>query len=149
MAEVASLIARALRGREDEGELASVRGEVRELCQPVRPLPGWCRVGRLTGALAARGQVRDGHRREQGYCLADSVAAMPGLATGVSKKPSPSFSTLIGMGVATALCIAVGVGGGYWLDRTFHTGELLTFVGLALGVVAAVVVVYSDVKTFL
>ena len=67
----------------------------------------------------------------------------------VSKKPSPSFSTLIGMGVATALCIAVGVGGGYWLDRTFHTGVLLTFVGLALGVVAAVVVVYSNVKMFL
>ena len=65
------------------------------------------------------------------------------------QKPSPSFSTLIGMGVATALCVAVGVGGGYWLDRTFHTGELLTFVGLALGVVAAVVVVYFDVKTFL
>jgi uncharacterized membrane protein YcjF (UPF0283 family) len=93
--------------------------------------------------------VCDGDRREQGYCLADSVAAMPGLATGVSNKPPPSFSTLIGMGVATALCIAAGVGGGYWLDRTFHTGELLTFVGLALGVVAAVAVVYSDVRTFL
>lgn len=71
------------------------------------------------------------------------------ISDGVSKKPSPSFSTLIGMGVATALCIAVGVGGGYWLDRTFHTGVLLTFVGLALGVVAAIVVVYSDVKSFL
>jgi F0F1-type ATP synthase assembly protein I len=53
------------------------------------------------------------------------------------------------MGVATALCVAVGVGGGYWLDRTFHTGELLTFVGLALGVIAAVVVVYFDVRPFL
>jgi putative Ca2+/H+ antiporter (TMEM165/GDT1 family) len=67
----------------------------------------------------------------------------------VSKKPSPSFSSLIGMGVATALCIAVGVGGGYWLDRTLHTGVVLTFVGLALGVVAAVVVIYLNVKTFL
>jgi F0F1-type ATP synthase assembly protein I len=53
------------------------------------------------------------------------------------------------MGVATALCIAVGVGGGYWLDRTLHTGVVLTFVGLALGVVAAVVVIYLNVKTFL
>jgi len=74
---------------------------------------------------------------------------MRGLATGVSSKPSPSFSTLIGMGVATALCVAAGVGGGYWLDRTFHTGELFTFVGLALGVIAAVATVYSDVKKFL
>ena len=67
----------------------------------------------------------------------------------MSKKPSPSFSTLIGMGVATALCIAVGVGGGYWLDRTFHTGVLLTFVGLAFGVIAAVLVIYTNVKSFL
>jgi hypothetical protein len=74
---------------------------------------------------------------------------MPVFATGVSKRPSPSFSTLIGMGIATALCIAVGVGGGYWLDKTFHTGVLLTFIGLALGLVAAGVVIYSDVKMFL
>ena len=74
---------------------------------------------------------------------------MPGLATGVSRKPSPSFSTLIGMGVTTALCIAVGVGCGYWLDTTFHTGALLTFVGLALGLVAAFVAVYFEIKTFL
>jgi hypothetical protein len=74
---------------------------------------------------------------------------MPGLSTGVSKKPSPSFNTLIGMGVTTALCIAVGVGGGYWLDRTFQTGVLLTFVGLAIGLVAAVVAVYIEIKTFL
>jgi hypothetical protein len=73
---------------------------------------------------------------------------MPGLSTGVSKKPSPDFSTLLGMGVATALCVAVGLGGGYWLDRTFHTGVLLTFVGLALGVAGAVAVVISDVKSF-
>ena len=40
MAEVASLIARALRGREDEHELASVRDEVRELCSRFDPYPG-------------------------------------------------------------------------------------------------------------
>ncbi len=74
---------------------------------------------------------------------------MPGLATGVSRKPSPSFATLIGMGVTTALCVAAGVGGGYWLDATFHTGALLTFAGLALGLVAAFVAVYFEVKTFL
>jgi glycine hydroxymethyltransferase len=40
MAEVASLVARALRGREDEDELASVRGAVRELCGRFDPYPG-------------------------------------------------------------------------------------------------------------
>lgn len=67
----------------------------------------------------------------------------------MSEKPSPSVGTLLSMGVAMALCIGVGVGGGYWLDRTLHTGEVLTFVGLALGVVAAIAVVYFDAKTFL
>jgi glycine hydroxymethyltransferase len=40
MVEVASLIARALRGREDESELASVHGAVRELCRQFDPYPG-------------------------------------------------------------------------------------------------------------
>jgi glycine/serine hydroxymethyltransferase len=40
MAEVASLIARALRGRDDEDKLATVRGEVRELCGRFDPYPG-------------------------------------------------------------------------------------------------------------
>jgi glycine/serine hydroxymethyltransferase len=40
MGEVASLIARALRGREDEGELASVRGAVRDLCGRFDPYAG-------------------------------------------------------------------------------------------------------------
>jgi glycine/serine hydroxymethyltransferase len=40
MTEVASLIARALRGRGDEEKLAAVRGEVRELCRRFDPYPG-------------------------------------------------------------------------------------------------------------
>jgi len=67
----------------------------------------------------------------------------------VSEKPSPSFGALISMGVAIALCVAVGVGGGYWLDTTFHTGVLFTFVGLVLGVAGAIAVVYFDVKSCL
>ena len=40
MAEVASLIARALRSREDEDKLASIRGEVKDLCRRFDPYPG-------------------------------------------------------------------------------------------------------------
>ena len=74
---------------------------------------------------------------------------MPGLASGVSRKPSPSFSSFLGMGITTALCIAIGVGGGYWLDVVFKTGALLTFIGLALGLVAAGAAVYFEIKTYL
>jgi glycine/serine hydroxymethyltransferase len=40
MVEVAGLIARALRGRDDDGVLAAVRGEVAELCGRFDPYPG-------------------------------------------------------------------------------------------------------------
>jgi glycine hydroxymethyltransferase len=40
MAVVAGLLARALRGRDDEGTLAAVRDEVRSLCQRFDPYPG-------------------------------------------------------------------------------------------------------------
>jgi hypothetical protein len=70
-------------------------------------------------------------------------------ATTVSSKPTPSLGALLGMGVSMALCIAAGFGGGYWLDETFKTGLVFIFVGLFLGIVAAVAVVYFEVKTYL
>jgi len=67
----------------------------------------------------------------------------------VSAGPSPGFAAFIGMGVTSALCVAIGVGGGYWLDTVFHTGAALTFAGLALGLIAAAVAVYRQLKTLL
>ncbi|MDA8037970.1 MAG: AtpZ/AtpI family protein [Actinomycetota bacterium] len=67
----------------------------------------------------------------------------------MSSKPSPSPVTLLGMGVTAALCLGVGVGGGYWLDETFRTGLLFTFLGLVLGIAAAIAAVYLEIKTFL
>ena len=40
MGEIASLIARALRGRDDEDKLARIRGEVGDLCRRFDPYPG-------------------------------------------------------------------------------------------------------------
>jgi hypothetical protein len=67
----------------------------------------------------------------------------------VSSKPAPSLGTLLGMGVTTALCVAAGLGCGYWLDTTFKTGIVLTFVGLFLGIVAAVAAVYFEIRRYL
>jgi F0F1-type ATP synthase assembly protein I len=69
--------------------------------------------------------------------------------TEMSRKPTPSLATLLGMGVTTALLVGAGVGGGYLLDETFKTGVLFTFVGLALGTVAAVAAVYFEIRGFL
>ena len=67
----------------------------------------------------------------------------------MSSKPPPSPGTLLGMGITAAICLGAGVGGGYWLDETFKTGILLTFVGLVLGIGAAAVALYLEVKNFL
>jgi glycine/serine hydroxymethyltransferase len=39
MAEIAALIGRALRGRDDESELAAVRADVAQLCSRFTPYP--------------------------------------------------------------------------------------------------------------
>lgn len=67
----------------------------------------------------------------------------------MSNKPTPGAAAFVGMGLSTALCLAAGLGGGYWLDGRFHTGPLLTFVGLAIGVLAAVVATYFQIKQYL
>ncbi len=67
----------------------------------------------------------------------------------MSNKPTPSAFELVGMGVTTALCIAAGLGGGYWLDGRFHTGPALTFAGLVIGVLAAVAATYLQIKKYL
>ena len=44
----------------------------------------------------------------------------------------PAFR-LVGIGWYVALCIALGTGGGVWLDRRFDLDPLFTLVGLFLG----------------
>jgi hypothetical protein len=45
---------------------------------------------------------------------------------------------LLGIGTYVALCIVLGTLGGRWLDSQFDTGNLLTVVGLFLGLVLAI-----------
>ena len=49
----------------------------------------------------------------------------------------PPALRLMGIGWYIALCIALGVGGGVWLDRRFELTPLLTMTGLFLGLAAA------------
>ena len=45
----------------------------------------------------------------------------------------PAAFRLVGIGWYVALCIALGVGSGVWLDRRFDLTPVLTLVGLFLG----------------
>jgi hypothetical protein len=53
------------------------------------------------------------------------------------------------VGVVSGLCIAAGVGGGYWVGSTLRTGVLPTFVGLALGLAAAIGYTVYKIRSYL
>jgi nitrate reductase gamma subunit len=52
------------------------------------------------------------------------------------------------MGVVSALCIAAGVGGGYWLSEATKTGAAVVFAGLAVGMLAAIATTYFTIRRF-
>ena len=49
---------------------------------------------------------------------------------------------LVGVGWYIAICIGLGIGVGFWLDRVAGTGPLLTLVGLGFGLLLAFFGVY-------
>jgi len=55
----------------------------------------------------------------------------------------PSGFELIGLGVFLAASVVVPLVGGLSLDAKLHTGPLFFFLGLLVGIVAAVSVVYT------
>jgi len=61
----------------------------------------------------------------------------------------PGILDFLSMGVAAALCLVLGGGAGYLLDAWIGTAPWLTFVGLAFGIVAAVLVTVSQVRKHL
>jgi F0F1-type ATP synthase assembly protein I len=69
---------------------------------------------------------------------------------GPSKVPdgnsSPSFMDLLSMGVASAVALGVGLVAGILLDGWLRTGPVFTFLGLALGIVAAIVLTVRQVR---
>lgn len=62
----------------------------------------------------------------------------------------PSGGDLASLGLLLAASVLIPMVGGGLLDKLLHTGSVLLFVGLVVGVAAAVAVVYFGyVKRFL
>ncbi|MGH8867286.1 MAG: AtpZ/AtpI family protein [Actinomycetes bacterium] len=59
------------------------------------------------------------------------------------------FGALTGIGSLSAFCVALGVGVGWWLDERTSAPHVFVFLGLALGVAAAVLSTWSIVKRIL
>ncbi|HUZ19703.1 MAG TPA: hypothetical protein VMU75_03920 [Acidimicrobiales bacterium] len=67
----------------------------------------------------------------------------------MTERPSPTAFELVGLGATAAGCIAVGVGGGYWLGSATGAGSAAELGGLAIGLVAAVAATYFKIKRYL
>jgi ATP synthase protein I len=57
-----------------------------------------------------------------------------------------SLGALSAVGISFVLAIAIGVGGGLWLDGKLGTSPWLLFLGLALGFAAGVVNIYKATR---
>jgi|PlaIllAssembly_1097288.scaffolds.fasta_scaffold372763_1 ATP synthase protein I len=54
-----------------------------------------------------------------------------------------SYSSL---GLEMGLCVAIGIGIGYFLDRYFHTAPYLTIIFMIFGIIAAMKTIYQLMK---
>lgn len=54
-----------------------------------------------------------------------------------------SYSSL---GIEMGLCVAIGIGMGYYLDRYFETSPYLTIIFMIFGIIAAMKTIYQLMK---
>ncbi len=62
---------------------------------------------------------------------------------------APDLMALLTLGMYMAVCIGLGVGLGLLADDRLGTAPALTFVGLALGIAAAAVGTYREIRKYL
>ena len=67
----------------------------------------------------------------------------------MASRPTPTLVDLAGVGLTAGACVGIGVGVGYWIAETHRSGAVGTFVGLGIGVVAAVAATYFKVRRYL
>jgi ATP synthase protein I len=63
-----------------------------------------------------------------------------------TRKALGKLGGLTALGIAMPMSIALGLGAGVLLDRWLETGPALTLVFLVLGIAAAFVTLYREVK---
>jgi hypothetical protein len=64
-------------------------------------------------------------------------------------KPTPNVGDFFWVGTACVIAIVGAGGAGYGLDSALNTLPWLTFLGLAFGVVSAVLIVVSQMRKYL
>lgn len=76
--------------------------------------------------------------------------AEPPLQSGGNNGPSlwRTLGQLSTLGIAMVAAVAIGLAAGYWLDRWLGTSPWLTMVFTLLGIVAAFLNLFRDLKKF-
>jgi F0F1-type ATP synthase assembly protein I len=65
------------------------------------------------------------------------------------QRSSPGIQDLLSIGAICGVMIGIGVFAGYLLDRAAGTSPLLTFVGLAFGILGAATGSYFVIRPYL
>jgi F0F1-type ATP synthase assembly protein I len=65
------------------------------------------------------------------------------------QRDGPDLATLLGLGVATAGILLVGLGIGWLVDQVVDTLPAFTLAGLALGIIGAGVYIYTQFTKFM
>lgn len=71
------------------------------------------------------------------------------MGTGRGAQDGLSVWSLLGIGGYDAVCLLAGMGLGWFADSRLHTTPIFVLVGLALGLVLAVVGTWAQIRKFL
>lgn len=75
----------------------------------------------------------------------DQLADEPGEAA----RDSLGWSTLLGLGAATAVLVGAGIALGWWLDSVLGTSPILVVIGIALGLAGGFCYTVVQIRPFL
>ena len=63
-------------------------------------------------------------------------------------KEHPSILQFASLGMVNALCLGIGLAGGWFVDRALGTLPLFLFIGMVLGIVGGIVATRAEIKRF-
>ena len=61
----------------------------------------------------------------------------------------PSWSDLLGIGVASAVLVGAGFGLGWWIDGLTDSSPTFVLVGILVGIVAAGAYTWAEIRKFM